>query len=361
MRSEILSASAAALRLLALSTLCTWAATAQTIQLPNPFTTSARTSISAAPLLDLGGLRDDPREELHPSLPYLIGKPLSDGRWVVADNGSIKVFDRDGRFVRAMGRSGDGPGEMRLLRDVCVIRGDTILAVSLGDRRLVVFDSSGRHLRTRSVDGEIRRGGCMPDGNVLVLRDETRPGQSESGVRSLRVLITRWSSDEYTNTGVSVTESLDYTIQSFASVIGLSNRFVVTNSERERIEMYDGEGSLVRALEWPAARDEVTDAMRREAIRRGYRVSGVQRRWLPVHGALQVSTSGEIWMQQYGLPWAPSRTYARIDPERESVSLATLPSLPTTRVDIAWVGTDRILLAWRDEDGGPHLTLHQLR
>lgn len=337
------------------------AADAQAVQLPDPFSAPARTFVSASPLLDLGGLRDDPRAELHPSLPYLIGKRLSDGRWVVADNGSIKVFDRDGRFVRAMGKSGDGPGEMRLLRDVCVIRGDTILAVSLGDRRILAFDSSGRHLRTRSVDGEIRRGGCLSDGAVLVLRDDTRAGKTDNGVRSLRIFITSWSSDEYVSTGVSVTESLDQTIQSFASVIGIGNRFVVTNSERERIEIYDRGGSLFRALEWPAARVEVTEAMRREATRRGYRVSGVRRRWLPVHGALQVSTSGEIWLQRYGLPWDSSPAFARIDPERRSLSLTTLPIQSSTRVDVAWVGADHILLAWRDTDGVPHLTLHELR
>lgn len=337
-----------------------WPLGAQGVQPTDPFATTQRSTIDRRAVLDLGGLRENPAEELHPALPYLIAKPLSDGRWVAADNGAMKIFDQRGRFVRTMGSSGDGPGEMRLLRDICVVPGDTLLAITLADRRIVVFDSAGRHLRTRSVDGEVRRGGCLDDGSVLVFRDDAQVSPPVRGERALRIVTYHWARQEYSDPGVSVTELVDHTLQASAVAIGFADQFLVASAEREEIRIFDRGGRPLRTINWVATRSPATAEMRAEAMRRGYRGSAVQRSWLPVRGAIHVTRSGEIWMQQYALPWLPSFTYARFHPNGSPASVTTLPTLATTRADIAWVDERHILIAWRDGDGVPHLTLHNL-
>ena len=62
----------------------------------------------------------------------------------------IRVFDREGNFVRTIGRRGEGPGEFSSLAGIVWDRGNRVLwAVDAGGRRFSVFDRSGRTLATQ--------------------------------------------------------------------------------------------------------------------------------------------------------------------------------------------------------------------
>lgn len=95
------------------------------------------------------------------------GQPLSrvvgavrtpDGRIAVADGGAnrLRFFGPDGRFLRAAGGEGEGPGEFRHLRDLRRCRPDALHAFDIG-WDYEVFDLSGGHVRSGSVrtPGEI--------------------------------------------------------------------------------------------------------------------------------------------------------------------------------------------------------------
>ncbi|MBA4158218.1 MAG: 6-bladed beta-propeller [Gemmatimonadetes bacterium] len=56
----------------------------------------------------------------------------------------IRVFDSSGRYVRSIGRGGEGPGEFRLLGRMG-LRGDTLWAVDLRLNRISRFSAEGRH------------------------------------------------------------------------------------------------------------------------------------------------------------------------------------------------------------------------
>jgi len=78
---------------------------------------------------------------------------LSDGAFVVANEASrsIVYFDAGGRFVREVGRDGDGPGEFRRPRSVHRLAGDSIAAWDPIPERITVFDSKGNVARTVSL------------------------------------------------------------------------------------------------------------------------------------------------------------------------------------------------------------------
>ena len=64
-----------------------------------------------------------------------------------ASEGRIGVYDSAGRLAGVFGRPGEGPGEFRRLASIGVL-GDTLWAVDQGLRRVVLFDTDGRHLAT---------------------------------------------------------------------------------------------------------------------------------------------------------------------------------------------------------------------
>ena len=70
---------------------------------------------------------------------------MPDGRLVVGDrqNNSVRLFDPEGRFLRELGRSGDGPGEFRDVAGVWPTAQDRIRVLDLARRRITEFTLEG--------------------------------------------------------------------------------------------------------------------------------------------------------------------------------------------------------------------------
>lgn len=105
---------------------------------------------------------------------------LSDGRIAVSDGLSreVRLFDRSGTFLRAIGREGDGPGEFRALREVAALPGDRILAWDIQRGNASIFTDDGELLSTALIDADLLGSmilsfvGATSDGGV-VLRSNT--------------------------------------------------------------------------------------------------------------------------------------------------------------------------------------------
>ena len=71
--------------------------------------------------------------------------PLGDGGFALGNSGAgqIRLYDPSGRFVRALGRPGSGPGEFQLLGPIWAIAPDSIMAWDVIARKLVTFTSTG--------------------------------------------------------------------------------------------------------------------------------------------------------------------------------------------------------------------------
>jgi len=64
----------------------------------------------------------------------------------------VKVFDRDGKYIRTFGRKGQGPGEMQRALNIAITPQKEIMVNDWRSRRLLYFTLDGKFLR--EVSGE---------------------------------------------------------------------------------------------------------------------------------------------------------------------------------------------------------------
>ena len=71
----------------------------------------------------------------------------------VVDAGSSRVlaFDLDGRFLRAVGRKGQGPGEFARPTGACLMPGGALAVADFGGHTVQVFDAGGTFVRMAKV------------------------------------------------------------------------------------------------------------------------------------------------------------------------------------------------------------------
>ena len=84
----------------------------------------------------------------------------SDGDFVVVDGGTreVRLYDRDGTYIRAFGGYGSGPGEFRNPTQVLVSGFDDVVVWDDAIFRITRFDSAGSLVSVRSVDrGQIAK------------------------------------------------------------------------------------------------------------------------------------------------------------------------------------------------------------
>lgn len=95
---------------------------------------------------------------------------MTDARIFLEDMSRIAVFDREGRFLRYLGREGQGPGEFSVIQDVVPLGLDRLAVFESGPPRLTVLDTTGAALHTAQLPVIIGRGGALllPDSTFLL-------------------------------------------------------------------------------------------------------------------------------------------------------------------------------------------------
>lgn len=94
------------------------------------------------------GMADGPEE-------YLIGRLAgylrrSDGSVLVGDatSGTVRLFDDSGKFIAQFGRSGDGPGEYRVLQTVAPHLADSLLVIDYEGNRGTILTPRMEYVRS---------------------------------------------------------------------------------------------------------------------------------------------------------------------------------------------------------------------
>jgi len=108
-------------------------------------------------------------------LQLIVDRPsvqgLANGSYAVSGPGSstaVMRFDSAGRFVEAVGRSGDGPGEFRTISKIFRLGDDSLIVVDLGSRRVSVLDSRGRYQRSFAMPFPLQDVAILASGTWLV-------------------------------------------------------------------------------------------------------------------------------------------------------------------------------------------------
>jgi len=343
--------------------------------------------LSAAPELEIGAA-DGAVEYQFEEVAGLV--PLSGGRWAVADAGAseIRVYDAAGRFIRAAGRPGDGPGEYRRLNAIGVGPGDTLWVYDFGTRRFTVLDPGLLVARTVTLSGDLANVGgvaLLPDGGFLVreywssrpattlalglrrdpaavarvdragrVRDTTVlvPGRevliSNEGGRAVmsaplaaRAATVAWAGDQ-----VVVGDQTTFELRVYGLDKGL--RRVV---RRVGVDLRLDPDAVARALDRrladvppgqrPARRVEL-DALPRPATR-------------PAYGDVLADGAGRIWAAVW-VPDGDAPAWTVFDPAGRLLGDVPMPPGFTPR----WIGDDLVAGVQRDDLGVERVRVHRI-
>lgn len=234
----------------------------------------------------------------------------------------VTVVSPEGEFLRTVGKSGEGPGELSSPFGFVVLPDGGVAIFDLGHRGFLVYDPAGEHVRTVTVDLE-GVGLPSPDmsyhpsgGVVSGLGGRFRmssDGEPEAGPPTrpivfyplagdgeARVVYEAWDLPEVTDEqtqdlsisgggSFSIRMPLQRAFEPDLSVGVLSDgRIVVADSVGYRIKLVDLEGRVAQTLERPVAPTEVTDAIERQEKERrlaAMQEGGGPRMVLSVRGA----------------------------------------------------------------------------
>ncbi len=138
------------------------------------------------------GSRDDPEQSLTDPLVDVVVGPGGDVFIPQAGAGEIRQYDLSGRFVRRIGRRGNGPGEFGMLWTIGRLT-DTIYAINLNPGRVSLFSLDGTHLSTTGLEHEPLHeletpsppSVLLPDGTALLLVERSQALRSGDPVTLL--------------------------------------------------------------------------------------------------------------------------------------------------------------------------------
>ena len=72
---------------------------------------------------------------------------IADGHGV-NENNRVMKYSRDGKFIKAWGKTGYAPGEFRTLHGIAIDSRGRVFVADRGNNRIQIFDQEGKHLAT---------------------------------------------------------------------------------------------------------------------------------------------------------------------------------------------------------------------
>jgi hypothetical protein len=127
----------------------------------------AATKLILEEIYSAGG-GDSPEESFVEAVAVDVGK---DGTAYVLDmkDNKVKVFDARGKFLRAFGKKGQGPGELNQPVGLIITPENEVLVEDILNQRLAVFTLDGKFLRHISTAKALGLSGIEMDGRGLIV------------------------------------------------------------------------------------------------------------------------------------------------------------------------------------------------
>jgi len=144
---------------------------------------------------------------------------LKNGTAYVLDmkDNRVKVFDAKGKFLRAFGKKGQGPGEMNQPVGLSITPENEVLVEDALNQRLTFFDLDGKFLRHLSTGKSLGLAGIKMDGKGLIVARSM--GVGEGGKISMEVkTYDRDLNPKIKLAGVEFTASLQAKINPFSGM-----------------------------------------------------------------------------------------------------------------------------------------------
>lgn len=184
------------------------------------------------------------------------------GRVYIVDESdmSIKVFDAEGRYLRAIGRKGSGPGEFGRISDLVLLPNGRLLVTDFETRRTSFFSPEGEFLSSFQWKKFFGRVHLAADSSYTVEETVTTEDNRELWVKAID-----FDGEELVSFGKFKYPEFKMITQgqaTFATSIPHSPRSVFIGdplrqllyhclNDKYLIEVYDREGKLVRKIDRP--------------------------------------------------------------------------------------------------------------
>lgn len=350
--------------------------------------------VSAEPVLTLGVTEGAPEYQFFRTFG---AKRLSDGRIVVVNQGTqeLRFYSPDGRFIKAVGGEGEGPGEFQDAFTLYVLPGDTLWVGDYRPWEWEVFGPDGSWQRSvrplppyinTDVEGVLHGGRTIAVvGNIFdapvnrfaeqhVTAIVHAPDGTIQDTLGVYASGTAGRFDDVPNFVVSPL------FQSRASITAGGTRVLVGHTSSPELHIYEiGDGvALERVLRWNAEVRPVTAAdvaaereriasayegrdemMIRDLVRPQIREDRPVAETFPTFSTVELGRDGRIWVRGYQHPSQPDdgmRNWLIFGADGEiqcRVRVASFEQLPD-------LGSDYILVMRRDDLGVERLFLHTL-
>lgn len=321
---------------------------------------------------------------------------LADGGVVIANSHSseLRFYDPRGRFVRAVGKEGGGPGEFTSLDGLVAYRGDSIAVWDAAAWRLSVFGPDGGFGRTATVSGlnsiVARIKGAFPDGSFLLAAAGSAQGflNAGQGERRDSVSYLRFAADGAFADSLARHAAQEYvTLRSSDQILvrpvllgrdsyvaAGGGRVFAGQSDAFRIDGLDPRGTPVMSIRRPGelrtpSRDELsrTRAAAEQAGQNQARSAGLAaiprteplpaRPTVPAFDRMVVDQQGNLWVREFVLHLGDAPRWSVFDPQGRLVSTAQTPA----GVEVYQIGPDWILGRGLDDLDVESVRVYRLR
>ena len=376
-----------------------------TLSRDSTWTEETRWSVASEPSLVLGSVGG---EDPHTTFGWISDvEVLSEGSIVVADGqaNEIRVFTREGDYLRTLGGEGQGPGEFQDLTIIAALAGDSIVGGQFPpSNRQTIFALDGSGFRTVSGPPIIWNGlfpvhvyGWMTDGSAVVSHI-VQPSECPPGTNLIRAewhlfdpvgnheaLLGRLPSFYAHNAGEGgdrlafsaegrmqpdssgIWHGFTESVELVHYTVGGVDRIVRTGYEPPPVSEALREATRAREIEDVRGR---ADALSPEARRR-VEARVRERRYadrVPAYRRFLLSKGGDFWLADYPSIeelLAPVWSWSDIPgPSRWSVISPDWVWLGTVEVpagiDLRVVTEDRIVGLRRDEWDVQYVVIHEL-
>lgn len=273
-------------------------------------------AVASAPPRVLGGLRDDPEEEIEGRTAYRSSVSLSGGHTAVAEWSTVRVLDESGRFVRVLGGRGSAPGLFhQQIILVCRLAGDSLMVVA-SDRRISVFSPTGTHVRSATADGFLHRA-CGPNATLVGNHPITSSEPSSPAAPGpARLELFRVNSNGRFGDRIGVFETTYIpvsVVRDNFTVAFFGETMYADNGSRPEIKAYSLSGELKAVIRWRDPLVAVTPAIVAE-LARGTPAAQLgwagprQRPHFPAYTRFSVDRVGRVWLADF---WPVGRPAGR--------------------------------------------------
>ena len=170
----------------------------------------------------------------------------------------IKVFDNKGKYVRTIGRKGQGPGEVNQPVGIRITPNNELLVEDVFNQRLAVFTLDGKFLKNLSTAKALGLAGIAVDSKGNIIGQQVVPSENK-----LTREVKKYGSDLnplFTIVSSDFPNILEGKINIFRFlifyVVGKEDHIFYGNPEEYEIKIFNSEGKLVKKIlkEWDAVK-----------------------------------------------------------------------------------------------------------